>query len=61
MYLLLLAAWFLLIGVFGPALISLDDTFAVVFGTVLLTTSAYATYRIVRHDLTSRKNKENNK
>lgn len=60
-YLLLCVYWLALLGSIVPALVSLDDTFAVLFGFALLIASAYSTYRFIRREIRRANNKGTNK
>ena len=41
--------WLVLLGWLAPALLSMNDTLAVLLGIAILLGSSYATYRYIRH------------
>lgn len=47
--------WIVLLGWLAPALLSMNDTVAVLFGIALILGSAYATYRFIRHRILNHK------
>ena len=47
--------WIVLLGWLGPALLSMNNTVAVLLGIAVILGSAYATYRCIRHRILNHK------